>query len=581
MSEEFVEVVRDGREARAEGQREEALAACLAAVETCPDDVSARLDVATELRELGRFAEAAAWLEPLVTADRPRPGARRQLAQIARAKGDHRCAGEMFEALALDMPDNVVAHIEAARSFLEIGDSAAFDRNLAAVLAIDPANDQAALLKARSLERAGEHLAALSLLEAELTRSEADGAEPNVETASSLIGLALRTGQIDRAEELLRSVRFSGPQQKARAAFLRSHLLRYRNRFLAAEAELRDAVRLAPRAVSYRLHLAEVRIVLGDLAAAEDDLAVAAEILSVNRGSSQSVMQDAHLRGFLALVARGPRASDRLLALLKGDGADRATGLTALVSRFPGHVPTSLALLRELRASGGLASHAPGPNAQIPREIFQFWDMAKPPADVAALMATWPATSPDHRYRCFDDESARAFLADGRNRDALDAFDSAAHPAMRADLFRLAYAFRRGGVYADADEASHMPLADIIPARGRLLLIIEETTGVLWNGFFAAEPRHPVIGRALSLACRRVLSREEGNVWSLTGPPILATAVTQLLAEQPEIAGGVSLHAKSATRHWLSTGHDCAYKRDESNWKNATRPDDVYRAPPR
>jgi mannosyltransferase OCH1-like enzyme len=51
---------------------------------------------------------------------------------------------------------------------------------------------------------------------------------------------------------------------------------------------------------------------------------------------------------------------------------------------------------------GGNGSALP----EISRRIVQFWDSPKPPRDVAALMATWPAAHRDYEVQAFDDATA-------------------------------------------------------------------------------------------------------------------------------------------------------------------------------
>ncbi|MCX5930764.1 MAG: glycosyltransferase [Cyanobacteria bacterium] len=52
----------------------------------------------------------------------------------------------------------------------------------------------------------------------------------------------------------------------------------------------------------------------------------------------------------------------------------------------------------------------------------------------------------------FGTETAAAYLATHASRDVQDAFAAALSPVLQADLFRLAYLFHHGGIYADADD---------------------------------------------------------------------------------------------------------------------------------
>lgn len=93
----------------------------------------------------------------------------------------------------------------------------------------------------------------------------------------------------------------------------------------------------------------------------------------------------------------------------------------------------------------------PGSDAKVPRQILQFWDQKTIPADVQDCMATWRAI-PDFDHVVFDEDQARDFLRTEYDARHVEAYDLCSHPAMKSDLFRLAYLYRHGGVYIDADD---------------------------------------------------------------------------------------------------------------------------------
>lgn len=66
-------------------------------------------------------------------------------------------------------------------------------------------------------------------------------------------------------------------------------------------------------------------------------------------------------------------------------------------------------------------------------------------------MASWRAI-PDFDHVIFDEAQAREFIRVEYEARHLEAWDLCNHPAMKSDLFRLAYLYRHGGVYIDADD---------------------------------------------------------------------------------------------------------------------------------
>lgn len=94
----------------------------------------------------------------------------------------------------------------------------------------------------------------------------------------------------------------------------------------------------------------------------------------------------------------------------------------------------------------------PKSHEKVPRRILQFWDQKTIPPDVQNCMASWRSI-PDFDHVLFDEEQAREFIRTEYDARHLDAYDLCNHPAMKADLFRLAYLYRHGGVYIDADDS--------------------------------------------------------------------------------------------------------------------------------
>src|SRR5271169_1825673 len=103
--------------------------------------------------------------------------------------------------------------------------------------------------------------------------------------------------------------------------------------------------------------------------------------------------------------------------------------------------------MRSSRPSPPSASRMPSP-----ARIAQFWDAAELPRDLEPYVRSWSLHNPDLEHRRFDQTSAEEELAAMGLDGALRAFRRAAQPAMQADIFRLAWLYRRGGVYADADD---------------------------------------------------------------------------------------------------------------------------------
>jgi mannosyltransferase OCH1-like enzyme len=206
-----------------------------------------------------------------------------------------------------------------------------------------------------------------------------------------------------------------------------------------------------------------------------------------------------------------------------------------------------------LRQSGAFgaagASIDPQVQARIPRQIMQYWDQRHPPRDIADLMRTWVETHPGYQYCRFDDTAAREYLTTHFPEAVLNAYQCASHPAQKSDLFRLAYLFREGGWYVDADDRCVGNLSAISRPNAELN-VYQEQYATLGNNFLGCIPGEPVIERALTLAVETVNRGDSDAIWLATGPGLLTRAFAEVLVEQG-----------AAWRDWLQAR--CILERSE------------------
>jgi mannosyltransferase OCH1-like enzyme len=185
-------------------------------------------------------------------------------------------------------------------------------------------------------------------------------------------------------------------------------------------------------------------------------------------------------------------------------------------------------------------------------------------------MQSWREHNPGHGYVRFDHASAQGFLRARCTPEVLRAYQRAREPAMKADVFRLAYLFAEGGIYADADDRCLRPLAGLLPPQVGFVAC-QEHFGTLGNNFLAAAPLHPVLGLALELAVQAVNRGDNDMMWLSTGPGLMTRAFAATLAMSallpaawldrtrilalPELEPFVATHCelgyKHSARHWL------------------------------
>lgn len=243
--------------------------------------------------------------------------------------------------------------------------------------------------------------------------------------------------------------------------------------------------------------------------------------------------------------------------------------------------PTAIAqawLTLEL-AEGRIAPQRPVPSLElappnprdIPFRVFQYWNSPQVPDDVAACLRSWTALGGVAEHVLFDDAAAEAFLL--REYDAAHAavFRRCYHPAMRSDFIRLAYLYRHGGIYADADEMCAGPLWGEYQSwkHAPAVLVLDDTIpAYLHNWFIAARPGARLLGAALEDVMAR-LDRPDAearpDIWQSTGPGLVTRAFARTAAEEP-----AALLSVARYRRICRGDTRLAYKATpEGNWRMA------------
>lgn len=211
--------------------------------------------------------------------------------------------------------------------------------------------------------------------------------------------------------------------------------------------------------------------------------------------------------------------------------------------------------------------------------LVQFWDTPSPPPEVMDAMSSWSAMNPGLRHIVFDDASARAYILDRYGEEAAASYDWCHHPAMKSDVFRIAYLASDGGIYVDADEYCRRPLAPILHALASVELVAARSADVapyLYNAFLAARPRSAIVRRVLEqLLAQLARARRAGvrlDIWHATGPGILTRAVSHLLMSEPDACARVLLLTKGQYESFSEERDTMAYKQStQGNWRLSDR----------
>jgi tetratricopeptide (TPR) repeat protein len=523
------ELMQRGRSARDSGNREAALDAFKAVLREQPDNLQALMQCVMEERALGRPAEAGHLLELGLQVDENHTGVLLQLAAQARLADDEEAALLWcYRAMAAD-PKLLQPYLEASRVALALG------RGKLAFALLDHAEKaigRKPALLARRLELlrlTGEKTEAQFVL-ADLL----EGADDHAAFWTQRVEFHLASGQYDAAEQVLSRLSNLSRPDMARAHVFRGQLAEMRWDFRAAAIHHREALGLQDSA-SNRIALARAQLLMLDLDSAKENLNAAAALQSSQRllrGNSLNASQT--LLGQLLnefMLDKDVLHELREAVILPVQ--ERLPRLRQIVWKTGDNTAPAIFLLIAMRTAGCFQAPKPDRSSQhraIPARIVQYCNEPRLPAGLAGTMQSWRDQHPDWDYRRFDDEQAREFLSSCQPSGVLSAYQRAADPAQKADLFRLAYLAAEGGFYAEPDDRSLASLVSIVPAHASLV-VFQEQYGAIANNFLGAASGEPMIVKALDRAVQ-ALSRGDHDVsWFSTGPGLLTRVFAQIHAD--------------------------------------------------
>ncbi len=197
-----------------------------------------------------------------------------------------------------------------------------------------------------------------------------------------------------------------------------------------------------------------------------------------------------------------------------------------------------------------------------PVTLFQFWD-SNIPAAVEKLVHGVAETNSALDYCFFDDEKAAEFIESEYGSDTLKIYNACVIPAMRADLFRYCFLFKRAGIYIDADYLAVSSLEPVVATDWQGCLYMRER-GLANGMMYFSRPDDPLAEKILDKALYNISHRVSNNVWSATGPGVLQAIHSD--AGNAELFNGFHLMEEPEFANYFKPAPHLEYKGDDSHW---------------
>jgi tetratricopeptide (TPR) repeat protein len=375
----------------------------------------------------------------------------------------------------------------------------------------------------------------------------------------------------DSAKQLLDAIKPTDPGQEIKKLLSQVELASAKYDPDTAIDYAQKAIELEPTHIDAQTAVLGAQLMAADVIAAKGTMRTVDQMLKRHgREADRYKWRNSFHAGLLKEFRTNPHAEAKLTEILPLPSLQKIIALAKLFEHEPGYLPVSMGLLLQCRRHGVFDYDRPNEHAKvIPKTIVQFWDNPDIPADIARLMKSWDRCE-GFEHRLFNDHSALAFIEENCTPRVLKAFRMANHPAMRSDIFRLAYLAVSGGIYVDADDLCRHDIGELL-SPGFELILMQENLASIGNNFIAAAPGQRCIEFILSTIVDLVLEKQGNNVWFLTGPGALSSGFCRHYLQQlgrARLLAGIRVMTVYNLYDFVSPHIPCRHKNDERHWNS-------------
>ncbi len=172
----------------------------------------------------------------------------------------------------------------------------------------------------------------------------------------------------------------------------------------------------------------------------------------------------------------------------------------------------------------------------IPKQIFQTFKTDKLPWITRLHRYFFLKKNKDYAYYFYDDHAIEKFILEEFPDDLYPLYSKVNIGAMKADIFRYAILYKKGGIYLDIDSKIRKNLDQLITKDDVAILSLESSKLFYIQWALIFESGHPFLKKTLQLIIENLKNKPQtGDIHQLTGPTVFTSAIQQVLKENPSI----------------------------------------------
>jgi mannosyltransferase OCH1-like enzyme len=213
----------------------------------------------------------------------------------------------------------------------------------------------------------------------------------------------------------------------------------------------------------------------------------------------------------------------------------------------------------------------------IPKQLFQTYKTDR--LSWVTRLNIWKIRrqNRDYAYHFYDDAAVEAFFENEMPPEYAATYRRLTIGAAKADFFRYAILYVKGGVYLDLDSSIRRPLDRFIRPDDVAVITREGNPGlyVQWGLIF--DKGHPILKRTLEMVLDNINThRYPHDVHATTGPGVYTQAINACIAENPDLSYrmfGTDFEGNMVFKFWL--GKMLKYEKKKNHWRKKQAEQDI------
>jgi inositol phosphorylceramide mannosyltransferase catalytic subunit len=173
----------------------------------------------------------------------------------------------------------------------------------------------------------------------------------------------------------------------------------------------------------------------------------------------------------------------------------------------------------------------------IPKTIFQTYKNHQLPWITQWYIKRFQKRNPEYDYQFYDDERIKLFIKEEFGKEYYDLYSRITIGAVKADFFRYAILYKKGGVYLDIDSLNIKKLDYFILPSDTAIISLENNLEYYVQWALIFEPGHPFLKKTLEMVVDNLkANRYPNDGHKMTGPTVYTQAIKECLHESNTIA---------------------------------------------